>query len=188
MGGNSTNEIQPKVLTVANLISNSKLRIPDYQRPYKWKVKNVNQFINDLINHADQGQYRIGNMVVHINENQEHDIVDGQQRFITLLLILKSIRTYNDSSLNNIWSNVKEYLNGNNLQFSNPITRFNLFNNYQVIKQHSADLYRIRNFIIHYVEIVQFTLTNQSEAFQFFDSQNARGRELYPHDLLKHII
>jgi hypothetical protein len=30
-----------------------------------------------------------------------------------------------------------------------------------------------------------FALTDVSEAFQFFDSQNARGRDLESHDLLK---
>jgi len=33
--------------------------------------------------------------------------------------------------------------------------------------------------------LVQVELTNISEAFQFFDSQNARGKDLEPHDLLK---
>jgi len=32
---------------------------------------------------------------------------------------------------------------------------------------------------------VTFALNDVSEAFQFFDSQNARGRDLEPHDLLK---
>ena len=34
-------------------------------------------------------------------------------------------------------------------------------------------------------QIVTFTLRSISEAFQFFDSQNSRGRDLEPHDLLK---
>ncbi len=34
-------------------------------------------------------------------------------------------------------------------------------------------------------EVVTFALKDISEAFQFFDSQNARGRDLEPHDLLK---
>lgn len=33
--------------------------------------------------------------------------------------------------------------------------------------------------------MVVFVLADLSEAFQFFDSQNARGRDLDPHDLLK---
>ena len=35
------------------------------------------------------------------------------------------------------------------------------------------------------LEVVVLTVGELSEAFQLFDSQNTRGRELYPHDLLK---
>ncbi|MEQ8531777.1 MAG: hypothetical protein RIB86_07985, partial [Imperialibacter sp.] len=34
-------------------------------------------------------------------------------------------------------------------------------------------------------QLVKVELTDISEAFQFFDAQNARGKDLYPHDLLK---
>lgn len=30
------------------------LKIPDYQRPYKWKIKNVNQLIDDILFHKDK--------------------------------------------------------------------------------------------------------------------------------------
>lgn len=35
------------------------------------------------------------------------------------------------------------------------------------------------------LEVVVIIVDNISEAFQLFDSQNTRGRALYPHDLLK---
>ncbi|EJU6303345.1 hypothetical protein N4V06_002706, partial [Salmonella enterica] len=40
-------------------------------------------------------------------------------------------------------------------------------------------------FLLNRCQLVVFVLTDLSEAFQFFDSQNARGRDLDPHDLLK---
>ena len=45
------------------------------------------------------------------------------------------------------------------------------------------------NFIIEFFlnkcELVKVVIDNVQEAFQFFDSQNARGKDLEPHDLLK---
>lgn len=38
---------------------------------------------------------------------------------------------------------------------------------------------------MHKCQLVYVILNNLSEAFQFFDSQNARGKELEPYDLLK---
>ncbi|MGM0586929.1 MAG: DUF262 domain-containing protein [Bacteroidota bacterium] len=166
---------------------NDHLRIPDYQRPYKWQEHHVNQFIQDLITHADKEQYRIGNMVLHVNEEKNaYDIVDGQQRFITLLLILNAINDYQNGALRDVNKAVQAYLKDRDrLSFSNRISKANIYQNNQVIKQHESELYRIRRFLMNSVEIVQFVLDKQSEAFQFFDSQNARGKDLFPHDLLK---
>ena len=44
---------------------------------------------------------------------------------------------------------------------------------------------RLRDFIEKQCELIVVITSDISEAFQFFDSQNARGKALYPHDLLK---
>lgn len=43
----------------------------------------------------------------------------------------------------------------------------------------------LRDFIENQCEIIVVITNDISEAFQFFDSQNARGKKLFPHDLLK---
>ena len=44
---------------------------------------------------------------------------------------------------------------------------------------------RLREYIERQCELIVVITNDISEAFQFFDSQNARGKALYPHDLLK---
>jgi hypothetical protein len=43
----------------------------------------------------------------------------------------------------------------------------------------------LREYIKNQCEFIVVITNDISEAFQFFDSQNARGKKLYPHDLLK---
>jgi hypothetical protein len=43
----------------------------------------------------------------------------------------------------------------------------------------------LKEFVKNKCELIVVITENLSEAFQFFDSQNARGKALYPHDLLK---
>ena len=43
----------------------------------------------------------------------------------------------------------------------------------------------LKDYIENRCELIVVITTDVSEAFQFFDSQNARGKALYPHDLLK---
>lgn len=56
------------------------LSIPNYQRPYKWTIKNVQQLIDDLLQNFREGKkiYRIGTIVLNKN-NDCSEIVDGQQ-------------------------------------------------------------------------------------------------------------
>ena len=56
---------QPKIIKVKELLTNDNLKIPSYQRPYKWTTKNVNQLIDDVLIHKEKSEYRLGTLVVH---------------------------------------------------------------------------------------------------------------------------
>lgn len=69
-------------------------------------------------------------------------------------------------------------------------TKFHLCENYAVIKDWFSlqdDNYKkdILKSFDNLLEVVVITVEKQEEAFQLFDSQNSRGKALYPHDLLK---
>lgn len=83
-------ENEPKIITVKELLTNDSLEIPNYQRPYKWTEKNVNQLIDDILIHKEKSEYRLGTLVLH-HEKNKFNIVDGQQRTITLTLIAHAI-------------------------------------------------------------------------------------------------
>ena len=70
------------------------LRLPTYQRPYKWSVKSArtlldDTLLDDLLAASERGgEYRIGSVILHENVSEGTlDIVDGQQRIVTLALI-----------------------------------------------------------------------------------------------------
>jgi hypothetical protein len=73
-------------------------------------------------------------------------------------------------------------------QFASDISQFNLQQNYlemtRLVSRPDFTEAHI-DFLLHKCQMVVFILHDVSEAFQFFDSQNARGRDLEPHDLLK---
>jgi len=166
-------------------IPNINLVIPVYQRPYKWDAKNVNQLLDDILDakNANKETYRVGTLILHrdINENGEtiYNIVDGQQRIITFSLLLKAIESNLPISF------LEQSLSGN------PYNKYNVPENFRILKK------RIKNitdenekkallvFIQKKCELIVVITDDVSEAFQFFDSQNTRGKKLYPHDLLK---
>ncbi|PAY02535.1 hypothetical protein CKO50_03965 [Pseudoalteromonas sp. HM-SA03] len=172
--------------TISQLMG-QKLEIPEYQRPYKWQPKHVDQLIDDILNHQTKPCYRLGTVVLHQDNNThiENDngilnIVDGQQRLLTLILLCTII----DSEDKSISSSLIEH------KFESSVSIENLKNNAQVIAERLATLtplekQELLNFVLYKCELIQVTLDDLSEAFQFFDSQNARGKALAPHDLLK---
>lgn len=172
--------------TIAQLLA-KQLMIPEYQRPYKWQAKHVNQLIDDIFNHRTKPCYRLGTVVLHqdkesVNKNKKQtlNIVDGQQRLLTLTLLC----TILDGAEKAISSTLLEH------KFESSVSIDNLKNNAQIISERVASLtapkkQELLNFVLNKCELIQVTLDNLSEAFQFFDSQNARGKALAPHDLLK---
>lgn len=178
----STTGLDPKLdVYKIDKVYKQDLSIPNYQRPYKWSVENVRQLLDDLNHHRihqPNSAYRLGTLVIH-RKDQCYHIVDGQQRLVTLALILYHLNK-DDASINKFLDN----------KFTHPVSQYNIYHNYQLIGRYldmldSGSRQRLLNFIDEQCEFVWIELTNQNEAFQFFDSQNARGKSLAPYDLLK---
>ncbi len=77
-------------------------RIPDYQRPYVWGSDQVSDLLDDISFAQQQNkdsEYFLGSIVLQTREIKtdngeyiENDLLDGQQRLITLLLLTAVIR------------------------------------------------------------------------------------------------
>lgn len=183
---------RPHIVSVRELLSNRNLTIPEYQRPYKWTEKNVNQLIDDILCNTDKSSYRIGTLVIHqekkVNGEIVDNIVDGQQRTITLTLIALALVKYGKLTdrIVNRENPIESFSPQFKLHFTNTISQFNIQHNYNVIARRINEFdERAIRYFYNKCELVKVTLADVSEAFQFFDSQNARGKDLEPHDLLK---
>ena len=82
-------EASPKALKDI-LTGDKKYIVPPYQRPYKWDVENVEQLILDIQDSmgAQEKEYFIGSVICIKKGDDSFEVVDGQQRLITLILIL----------------------------------------------------------------------------------------------------
>jgi len=163
-----------------NTITDINLVIPNYQRPYKWTAKNAIQLLDDIMDAKNENKetYRVGTLILHQEGDSTYNIVDGQQRTITFSLLLKALGANSISFLEQPLAN-------------NPYNTRNIPNNFRTLERRvnniidDRDRRELRDFIENNCELIVVITENISEAFQFFDSQNARGKKLYPHDLLK---
>ena len=88
--------------SVCDLFSNKKnfFLIPDYQRPYAWEEKECQVLWDDIFSFAFPGdsysnfksgdEYFLGPIVTFKNEQDNLEIIDGQQRLTTLMLLLRA--------------------------------------------------------------------------------------------------
>ena len=68
-----------------------KFGIPHFQRPYAWTNRNIQDLWDSII--SNDKEYFIGNIVAVKSTNENFlFIVDGQQRLITISLLLSAIR------------------------------------------------------------------------------------------------
>ncbi len=67
--------------------------IPDYQRGYRWTEREVLDLLNDWNDfHKDMGNsYFMQPIVVKLRDDGSWEVVDGQQRLTTVLLILQAL-------------------------------------------------------------------------------------------------
>ena len=94
------------------IFTNSFVRysVPYYQRPYKWKKDQIDDFWNDL---TDNKQNFIGPLVLQEDEDGTKTVVDGQQRLITSTIFACVLRDlYKKYEGLNQYSKIKErYIN-----------------------------------------------------------------------------
>lgn len=155
-----------------------KLKIPIYQRPYKWSTKSVNTLLDDIWKafKDNNEEYRIGTIILHKENEKEFNIVDGQQRLTTIAILLSILETEeNIELLNEKYSPLSYNCIRDNYQYL--LKRINMLS--------KEDIEKIKKYILEKCTVVKIITHSSQEAFQFFDSQNSRGKELAPHDLLK---
>lgn len=174
---------EARILSVEELLKLD-LVIPSYQRPYKWTEKNIRELILDIQKGIEDAKkypnfkYRVGTVILYQeNDTKPYEIVDGQQRILSFLLMKLCLNPDFTCSLLSA-------------TFSDKVTLGNLHSNSDRIREwcSSVDVGVKEAFdkaLSEVLEVVVLTVNERSEAFQLFDSQNTRGRELYPHDLLK---
>jgi hypothetical protein len=156
------------------------LTIPNYQRDYCWEEENVKCLLNDIFCHLDNqisqsDKYRMGSIILH-NNNGKYDIIDGQQRLITLSLLINELGVY--PKLLDEKLGTKKSL------------KYIAFNKYLIKSHIQKNMQKTPNLSGRVLDLLEFSVlvlknTSLDLAYTFFSNQNSRGVELTDYDLLK---
>ncbi len=192
-------------LTIGEWLSeNAHYRIPMYQRRYAWGASEVEQLLHDLLNCPQDKPYYIGSLVVFKNkaENGEpisYEVIDGQQRLTTLLLIAAYFKLEGASANRLQFENrPKSQSTLEALFTANAAAVFDdaesaaaLRGNFDVIKhfferedykdkgQHLAD------FLCKKVVVMRIEVPPHTDVAHYFEIMNNRGEQLEMHEIVK---
>ncbi|KAF0108822.1 MAG: hypothetical protein FD146_708 [Anaerolineaceae bacterium] len=217
------------------LFGNYKFSIPRYQRPYAWGEDQVADFWYDLTDNPI-GAFFFGSFIFNyekLDETGYIDIVDGQQRILTLMIFLAALRDVTkkyDSKLAELIQNkdicidqrdgslVKRVKCGestnpffskyiqeseNNIVDSKAGTKeeesirknYEYFINKIQSEIDRADLRidkleKLREFRsrIENIVVIHIQIPNEEDAYEIFETTNARGVDLNVADLVKNLV
>lgn len=153
------------------------LSIPNYQRIYCWEERNVKCLLDDILEHMirkNTTAYRLGTIILHSHDGK-YDIIDGQQRLVTLALLLSELGIQTGLLEEKFASKRSiEYIAYNKHLIHEYTQRhLSLYDNVEKLKDN--------------IEFSVLVLQNTSIdlAYTFFSNQNSRGVSLTDYDLLK---
>lgn len=160
-----------------------RLRIPEYQRPYRWGEKQIMGLLEDIRKQNERNKrkdldlnYYLGSLILHQNEGWL-DIIDGQQR-LTTLAILASLLHPNDESLVALQ---------NGLAFEHEVSQQQIIKNLKWLRAFFDD--STENWQEHInLNQLEFSLVvteSEDDAYRFFETQNTGGRRLSGPDIIK---
>lgn len=98
--------------------------IPDYQRPYAWGEEECQTLWDDVFvfafpdNDKDKfntdEEYFLGSIVTYKNDNRQSEVIDGQQRLTTIMLLLRAFydkfESMQDQESKNVRKNISQCL------------------------------------------------------------------------------
>ena len=115
-------QLQPLLLTMNNLMSGRLFRIPEYQRAYTWGKKQREDLFGDIKRIQTYNEDHFMATVVGLAREKVTiiadqytivDVVDGQQRLTTLIILLKAVQkalNKQDKTEAKLWGELNDLL------------------------------------------------------------------------------
>lgn len=158
------------------------LSVPEYQRAYEWETYHVKGLLEDTISAFKKDKpYLMGTIILHKNgvgNSYKHDIIDGQQRLITLSILIHCLdENENPPLLSAKFNNIKSfyYIKNTQLEINSFIPN-------------KVDLNKYKRYLKEKLEFSVLIISGKNaidQAYTFFDSANSKGKGLTDFDLLK---
>ncbi len=182
---------------------NAIYQIPIYQRNYAWEKDEIEALIDDVYDSMlknDDSPYYIGTLVTYKRNDNEHEVIDGQQRLTTIYLILKAMGINNTQSKLTYTARqtsagtLKKLPTGKSWDDSDiDITDLDngIKNGYTYAfdkihhKIATEEWEKFKNYFLNQVKIIHYQVPSDVDLNHYFEVMNSRGEQLEKHEIVK---
>lgn len=212
--GNSIENITSKLVSIADLTRTTyRFNIPRYQRLFVWQDEQVETLLQDLYEafNASKDLYYLGGILVvlHKDEDEIFDLIDGQQRFTALwLLSLELGGTFEAFSIAGDQLRLKFSIRQEAAMYFELAKHPDEKIDFEITKENSSliNIDRARGrissfidqklttnqlkeefgkFILYAVKIIVTEVPKNTDLNKLFEVINNRGQQLEHHEILK---
>jgi len=206
-------EYKPK--SINEILSNNTYIIPRYQRNYAWEKAEIAQLIRDINEYSQNGEknYYLGSLVCFKREDGVFELVDGQQRFTTLVLINLVLKNWDFGNIENVVkeSNLKfdsrkrvqNYIDRlyktDKNDFKNLVCNFNdqdisivtIKDAIEIIQEELRYIKDVEDFSKKFyknVYLFHVDIPEDTDLNHYFEIMNNRGEQLEKHEIVKALL
>ena len=186
--------------------------IPVYQRNYAWGEKEITQLIQDIADYVcvnkDQNYY-IGTLVAferNNNGNTVYEIIDGQQRFTTLTILLCLLKNDYYGSIDTSWFKQLNLRFSSRKNSSDTLQKIftgnvrhdehdniDIIAGYDIAKKtlkkilqdSKLEIDDFCKYLFKEVQILRVLVPDDTDLNHYFEIMNTRGVQLEKHEILK---
>lgn len=205
-----TENQDPIMLTVGELLNTESYQIPDYQRQYDWGSSEARQLLADIAGYAaasPNSPYYIGSLIVFQRNSEDgttyYETIDGQQRLTTLTLLAAVLRqnysisatptspnlSYSfrqdaETELQSVCANTKI---PTSIEPSSITAVYDIIINQlpEILNEFGLAPERFSQYLFNNVKVLRVPLPQSTHLNHYFEIMNSRGEQLEKHEVLK---
>lgn len=88
-----SSQVEASTIKAGAFFANNRFLVPDFQRKYSWRAdEEISDFWNDISRAIHRGEYFLGLVILSEDTNDRREVVDGQQRMVTLTILANVLR------------------------------------------------------------------------------------------------
>jgi uncharacterized protein with ParB-like and HNH nuclease domain len=172
-------------------------QVPIYQRNYAWEDTEINALVKDVFDSYEKSKkapekdsvYYIGTLVTYKRNDNNFEVIDGQQRLTTIYLILKALE---ENPKNKLTYSARKKSKDTIEQLPKlpEVYDEGIKNGFGFVQNAIKEIVgdkkdEFKKYFLNNVRIIHYQVPKDVDLNHYFEVMNSRGEQLEKHEIIK---